>query len=185
MKDMTPTLRSPARSADSGIACGPSSKFVSILSNIFDISALNYDIIRNFQYNLAASLSFDRQTTILFPFMLICFLCAHYTKHLAFRPLQTPQLTGVIIHRPDEIAVHRAVLQRNCKHLCWNIPFLYTTLENAICRFNFHLSFAFQAILYFKKNRPQNNLSIAGFELEMSSSAPFGGLARCGMSSNL
>ena len=90
MKDMTPTLRSSARSATSGIACSPSSKFVSMLSNIFDTSALNYDIIRNSQCNLAASLSFGRQTTILFPFMLICSLCAYYTKHLAFRPLQTP-----------------------------------------------------------------------------------------------
>ena len=148
MKDMTPTLRSPARSADSGIACSPSSKFVSMLSNIFDISALNYDIIRNSQCNLTASLSFGRQTTILFSFMLICFLCAYYTKHLAFRPLQTPQLTGVVIHRPDEIAPRRTILQQDRKNFFWNVPFQYVARKDAICRFNFHLSFAFQAILY-------------------------------------
>ena len=149
---MTPTLRSPARSADSGIAYSPSSTFVSMLSNIFDISAINYDIIRNFQCNIAASLSFGRLTTILFSFMLICFLCAYYTKHLAFRPLQTPQLTGVVIHRPDEIAVHRAVLQQDRKNLCWNVPFLYVARKGAICRFASHLSFAFWAIVYQKNN---------------------------------
>ena len=151
---MTPTLRSPARSADSGIACSPSSKFVSMLSNIFDISALNYDIIRNFQCNLAASLSFGRQTTILFSFMLICFLCAYYTKHLAFRPLQTPQLTGVVIHRPDAITPRRAVFQQDRQHLFWNVPFPYIALEGTICRFASHSSFAFWAIVY-QKNNPQ------------------------------
>ena len=31
------------------------------------------------------------------------------------------------------------------------------------------------------KNQPSNDLTMAGFELEMSSSAPLGGLARCGL----
>lgn len=86
--------------------------------------------------------------------MLICFLCAYYTKHLAFRPLQTPQLTGVIIHRPDEIAPRRAVLQQDRKNLCWNVPFLYVARKGAICRFASHSSFAFWAIVY-QKNNPQ------------------------------
>ena len=108
--------------------------------------------------------------------MLICFLCTYYTKHLAFRPLQTPQLTGVVIHRPDETAPRRAVLKQDRKDLFWNVPFQYVALKNVICCINSHLSFAF-----YTKNQPSNNLTIAVFGLEMSSFTSFGGLARCGL----